>query len=438
MALAFGGGVRPELGRTDYTPFLQGSVAGAQMQARGGESIGAALANLGQDFAAGIEKYQQNKKITAEMLGNVEGVISVYPEVVANAPASIAPLLEKLVTNGTVNQKEAMMLHGYVAGQEKALESKAKQNLVAAQAAEAAARAQQIQGLAAAQEEVRRQKEIFGNAIAMGVPADGGEIEYEGVANRYFELGGTDVNLFNQLMQIEHPDKFEGKAGAVTLDDGSTALGVYTSKGQFQVLKVLGKDGSPRDRELNRLDKFRIRLAEIDEAVLLGLMSNEEAEKARNAGLAKEFDLPKEESGGVIQALLGEGQGGSPSGLSGDGNLRLDPKTGVYQYIPNGATQPNVAEPIRESQPLLADEGEFNFSDAFKSGLGQPSAAMPSVPNFDLSGQIQLNNAATPSALADFQRVYRMLANIPSSQSNQVPINPNAIRQFLPGPFRNF
>jgi hypothetical protein len=103
------------------------------MQARGGESIGKAFANVGQDLAAGVEKYQENKKITAEMLGNVEGVISAYPEVVTNAPASIAPLLKKLVDNGTVNQREAMTLHGYVAGQQKTIESKAKRDLMAAQ-----------------------------------------------------------------------------------------------------------------------------------------------------------------------------------------------------------------------------------------------------------------------------------------------------------------
>jgi hypothetical protein len=62
MALAFGGGVRPELGRTDYTSFLQGSLAGSQMAARGGEHIGAALANLGQTAAQAIGQYQERKQ----------------------------------------------------------------------------------------------------------------------------------------------------------------------------------------------------------------------------------------------------------------------------------------------------------------------------------------------------------------------------------------
>jgi hypothetical protein len=406
------------------------------MAAKGGESIGKAFANVGQDLAAGVEKYQENKKITAEMLGNVEGVISAYPEVVANAPASIAPLLKKLVDNGTVNQREAMTLHGYVAAQKNALEAKIKQDLAAAQADEARARVQQIQGLVATQENARKQNEIFSLAIATGRPPEGGDVDYAGAADRYFELGGTDVERFNQLMQIENPDKFEAKAGKVTLDDGSTALGVYTSKGQFEIRKVLGKDGRPMDRELSPSDKFKIRLGEINKMVDLGLMSQEEAQKARDAGLAKDFDfLQEKEDPNLIKAAI---EGNNPESPIGDGNLRRDPETGVLQWIPGGNPPPPKFGSPPQSEPLTANEDEFNFSDAFRSGLEQPSAEMFSVPNFNLGEQVQPNNVATPSALADFQRVYRMLANLPSVQPNQVPINPNAIRPFLPGPPRNF
>jgi hypothetical protein len=406
------------------------------MAARGGESIGKALAGLGQDLAAGVEKYQENKNITAEMLGSVEGIISAYPEAVENVPDNIAPLLKKLVDNGTVNQREAMTLNGYFSGQQKTIESKMKQDLAAAQAAEARARAEQLQALAANQENARKQNEAFSLAIATGRPAGGGDVDYAGAADRYFELGGTDVKLFNQLMQIENPDNFEAKAGSVTLDDGSIVLGTYTSKGQFQVNKVLGKDGRPMDRELSRVDKLRIRLGEINEALRLGLMSNEEAEEARKAARAKEFNLPQEEKDpNLINAAI---KGSNPQNPSDDGNLRRDPETGVYQWIPNGATQPKTVQPIPESQPLIADEGEFNFSDAFRSGLEQPSSAMFSVPNFNLDERVQSNNVAPPSASPDLESVYRMLANLPSVQPNQVPINPNAIRPFLPGPSRNF
>jgi hypothetical protein len=40
MAYSFGGGVRPELGKTDYSGYLQGALTGAQGVAAGGAAIG--------------------------------------------------------------------------------------------------------------------------------------------------------------------------------------------------------------------------------------------------------------------------------------------------------------------------------------------------------------------------------------------------------------
>jgi len=77
MALAFGGGVRPELGRTDYTSFLQGSLAGAQMQARGGESIGKALANLGKVAGEAIGQYQEKKQERQFVTGAVDRISTI-------------------------------------------------------------------------------------------------------------------------------------------------------------------------------------------------------------------------------------------------------------------------------------------------------------------------------------------------------------------------
>jgi hypothetical protein len=44
MAYSFGGGVRPELGKTDYSGYLQGALTGAQGVAAGGAAIGQRLA----------------------------------------------------------------------------------------------------------------------------------------------------------------------------------------------------------------------------------------------------------------------------------------------------------------------------------------------------------------------------------------------------------
>lgn len=66
MAFQTGTQVNAALGRTDYTPFLQGAMQGAQAQARGAENIAAGLAGLGQQVATGIEKYykkQEEKRV---------------------------------------------------------------------------------------------------------------------------------------------------------------------------------------------------------------------------------------------------------------------------------------------------------------------------------------------------------------------------------------
>jgi hypothetical protein len=166
------------------------------MAAKGGESIGKALAGLGQDLAAGVEKYQENKKITAEMIGNVEGVISAYPEVVANAPASIAPLLEKLVNNGTVNQREAMTLHGYVAGQEKALQNKARMEQARAQNELAGLRSDIIRQQQTDQDAISR---IAQNIQMFRNPE--GEIDPQEVVSTFVSFGGRDTSLLKQFLE---------------------------------------------------------------------------------------------------------------------------------------------------------------------------------------------------------------------------------------------
>lgn len=59
----FGQGINPQLGAINYSPILQGSVAGAQLAAQGGSMIGQGLANLGQEMGKGIEAYYKKKEI---------------------------------------------------------------------------------------------------------------------------------------------------------------------------------------------------------------------------------------------------------------------------------------------------------------------------------------------------------------------------------------
>jgi len=71
MAFQTGTQVNPALGRTDYTPFLQGALQGAQAQARGAENIAAGLAGLGKEVAKGMASDVEQKKVQQTMLGTI-------------------------------------------------------------------------------------------------------------------------------------------------------------------------------------------------------------------------------------------------------------------------------------------------------------------------------------------------------------------------------
>jgi len=75
MAFQTGSQVNAALGRTDFTPFLQGALQGAQAQGRAGELIGQSLANLGQQVGQGIEKYSEQKKKNAERDGRINSTL---------------------------------------------------------------------------------------------------------------------------------------------------------------------------------------------------------------------------------------------------------------------------------------------------------------------------------------------------------------------------
>jgi hypothetical protein len=82
MAFATGSQIRPELSAVNYTPYLQATGQAAQMIARGGENIGAALANLGQQAASGLDKYykkQEEKKLNEQAASTVGYILKNNP-----------------------------------------------------------------------------------------------------------------------------------------------------------------------------------------------------------------------------------------------------------------------------------------------------------------------------------------------------------------------
>jgi len=83
----FGQGINPQLGAIDYSPILQGSVAGAKMAAQGGSMIGQGLANLGQEVGKGMQIYYKKKeenKLMDDGINTLQNLNTKSPELFAN------------------------------------------------------------------------------------------------------------------------------------------------------------------------------------------------------------------------------------------------------------------------------------------------------------------------------------------------------------------
>ena len=105
MAFQTGTQVNAGLGRTDYTPFLQGALQGAQAQARGAENIAAGLAGLGQQVASGMrEQYKEAKELKKEERGYKDTIASGMKiiEVLSKTP-DIPDSVKKLLPEFTQN-----------------------------------------------------------------------------------------------------------------------------------------------------------------------------------------------------------------------------------------------------------------------------------------------------------------------------------------------
>lgn len=145
MAFQTGTQVNAALGRTDYTPFLQGALQGAQAQGRAGELIGQGLANLGQQVGQGIEKYSEQKKKNAERDGRINATLGAIQ---ANAKTlekygrkeeadALRTAGANILQETDLNKRAAMsqgVLESFLQGQQ--IESGARQRQLGEQAAQ--------------------------------------------------------------------------------------------------------------------------------------------------------------------------------------------------------------------------------------------------------------------------------------------------------------
>lgn len=89
----------PQLGATDYTPFMQGAIRGSESVARGIEALGAGVAK-------GIDAYQQNKELNKQAEAVIKSadkqaatLKKILPMLGGELEAQIGPSLDALLTS---------------------------------------------------------------------------------------------------------------------------------------------------------------------------------------------------------------------------------------------------------------------------------------------------------------------------------------------------
>jgi hypothetical protein len=229
MAYSFGGGVRPELGRTDFTPFLQGSVQGAQMQARGAENMAKGVASAGDSLAQGVKTYFANKAMVGEQMGKVEGALNTYgPRLLENATDETKKLFEKAQKNGTLSLAEASRLGAYI-------DSFQKSAMVDAQVdAQREATARKAMELVRQQQ----QNQAVVTAVSLNTNPDG-KVDWRGIPATLAELGVDPLEVAPRLKSMQDMTQEQFEASVQQLDvpgRGSPVTAVATSRGGVQVL----------------------------------------------------------------------------------------------------------------------------------------------------------------------------------------------------------
>ena len=101
MAFQTGTQVNAALGRTDFTPFLQGAMQGAQAQGRAGELIGKGLAGLGEQAGTAIKEYYLKKETKQQE----DGAVSMVSERIKKNPALADFLGVKKDKDGNFDEK---------------------------------------------------------------------------------------------------------------------------------------------------------------------------------------------------------------------------------------------------------------------------------------------------------------------------------------------
>jgi hypothetical protein len=235
MAYSFGGGVRPELGRTDFTPFLQGSVQGAQMQARGAENFAKGVASAGDSVAQGVKTYFANKELVASRIGKIEGGMS-DPEVMKRVMASGegSKLLKTMQDKGTLSLKDSALLFSLVDAAQDGVATDMKRQMMDAQTELARL---QVSSLGAKQ----RDQTLVGGAV-MGATDEEGNVNWTAAARNFIDSGGQDLSTISSLAEQARKTNWKSKSYTVKSPEGIEVQVVETSPNSVQLVPTVNEN----------------------------------------------------------------------------------------------------------------------------------------------------------------------------------------------------
>ncbi len=201
MAYGFGSGVRAELGATDYSNYLRGALAGAQMQAQGGAAIGAGVQNALAGVGEGIQKFQQNQQEIAAMAGDVKGMTQANPYLLESLDPKQMKVLESIRDGDSVKKKDMLEVYGAISAQNKMQQQQAAAQSQAVQDALKRAQIRDIERQAVEEERSAALEEQIQQVISLNTDPSG-NINTETLLPDFISMGIPSEIALNRVSKI--------------------------------------------------------------------------------------------------------------------------------------------------------------------------------------------------------------------------------------------
>lgn len=245
MAYGFGSGVRAELGATDYSNYLRGALAGAQMQAQGGAAMAAGVQNALAGVGEGIQKFQQNQQEIAAMAGDVKGMTQANPYLLESLDPKQMKVLESIRDGDSVKKKDMLEVYGAISAQNKMQQQQAAAQSQAVVDALRRAEIGGIEGQAVEKERSAALEKQIQKVISLNTDTSG-NINTETLLPDFISMGIPSeiaLNRVSKILSASPSDAFQANAYTVkNPNTGETYTVVNTSKGSAQIMPPPGEE----------------------------------------------------------------------------------------------------------------------------------------------------------------------------------------------------